>query len=224
MASGILYLRPSADISVGHILYPAGSTAAYLLINEEVSDNNATYIRSDTGEFSAPVTSKFVLSNSNQPSAKKYIVTAVILNIDPYCSSTDAGTAYNELDLEIDGVSMGFKHSSEPSKETVIYFDDAIAAINEFLAVNGTLPPINLTVISHGGANTDTTKNTNISIGITQAYLAVYYDEITDIGIHHKVNGTWLGATAAYQKQSGAWTEITAEEAKTILQNSFCTK
>ena len=48
MATGTIILRPSGDISVGHILYPEGSTAAYLLLNEETADGTSTYIKSST--------------------------------------------------------------------------------------------------------------------------------------------------------------------------------
>lgn len=52
---GIIYLRPSADISVDSAitLTPADATAAYLLINEEVSDGAATIIEMDYGDFNA---------------------------------------------------------------------------------------------------------------------------------------------------------------------------
>lgn len=44
MATGTLYLRPSADVSLGHPVYPTTLGAGYLTINEEVSDDTATYI------------------------------------------------------------------------------------------------------------------------------------------------------------------------------------
>lgn len=221
MASGTLTLRPSADISIGHILYPAGSTAAYLLINEETSDNSSTYIRSDKGDSSV-ATSKFALSISGQLPAKKFTVSNVVLHFDPYSSSSVECTAYNEFNLEINGISSGRQSSDERSKESTLTFTDVIPVINDFLAVNGTLPPITLTVISHGGHQITETKVSDASMGITQAYLTVSYDEITDIGIHHKVNGSWVAATAAYRKVNGAWVEISADECKAILRNSVC--
>ena len=60
---GTCFLRPSADISLGHPVYPETLSAGYLAINEEVSDGNATYIgytTSSNGEISA--TSKFKMS------------------------------------------------------------------------------------------------------------------------------------------------------------------
>lgn len=229
MASGTLHLRPSTDISVGHNLYPANSASAYLLISEEVSDDKATYICSNKG-VGAVATSKFTLSVPDQFPTKKFNVTSVTLHFDPYCSSTSGSNtdreAYNEFDLEINGISTGLQSSNSYKYESTVWFANAILPINEFLAVNGVLPPINLTVISHGGyySNESGSKTEDVSIGVTQVYLTIDYEEITDIGIHHKVNGTWVAATAAYQKQNGSWVEITEAEAKTILQRSFCTK
>lgn len=70
----ILYLRPSADISVGHTLYPTSSTTAYLLISEEVPDDSSTYIihtitAGDTSTYSK--TSSFRFSCSNVPQTYK---------------------------------------------------------------------------------------------------------------------------------------------------------
>lgn len=52
---GTIILRPSADISVDDTitLVPADATAAYMLINEEVSDGAATIIEMDYGVLNA---------------------------------------------------------------------------------------------------------------------------------------------------------------------------
>jgi hypothetical protein len=44
------------------------------------------------------------------------------------------------------------------------------------------------------------------------------------LNIHHKVNGTWKQAQAAYQKQNGVWVEITEDECKNLLASSLCDK
>lgn len=44
---GTVYLRPTADISVNHNVYPAGS-AGYACIDESVADGDATYIYSSS--------------------------------------------------------------------------------------------------------------------------------------------------------------------------------
>lgn len=173
---GTFVLRPSADISVGHNLYPTDSSAAYLLINEEESDGNATYIASDIGE-GAIATSKFALSTADLPAKRFMIVTAVVLYFDPYASSiANDPTAYNEFILEVNGNATGIISNNTLKGLSHVTFSDAIPLINEAMASNGSFPTINLTVISHGGRQTGTSKGSDVSAGISQAELLISYE------------------------------------------------
>ena len=173
---GTFVLRPSADISVGHNLYPTDISAAYLLINEEESDDDATYIASDKGE-GAIATSKFALSTADLPAKRFMMVTAVRLYFDPYASSTTNNTtAYNEFILEVNGNATGIISDNTLKGLSSVIFSDAIPLINEAMASNGSFPTINLTVISHGGEQTGTTKVSDVSAGISQAYLSIAYE------------------------------------------------
>lgn len=216
MATGTFYLRPSADISVGHTLYPTTSAAAYLLINEEVSDEDATYIRSPDTQTGVS-TSKFKLSNTSQLPGKRFIVNSVNIAGDTYTSYSN-GENKNEFILEINGIETAIV-ATTTNKTFDISVADAITLINEAVAQNGILPDINITVISYDSLFSDTTKERNVASGVSQVYVAINYEEILDIGVHKKVNGEWVAATAAYQKQSGAWVEITEDECKAILQS-----
>lgn len=216
MATGTFYLRPSADISVGHVMYPSGSAAAYLLINEEVSDEDATYIRSPDTQTGVS-TSKFKLSNTSQLPGKRFVVNSVNIAGDTYTSYLN-GTNKNEFILEIDGTETALV-ATTTNKTFDISVTDAITLINEAVAQNGILPDINITVISYDSLYIDGTKERNVASGVSQVYVAINYEEILDIGVHKKVNGEWVAATAAYQKQSGAWVEITEDECKAILQS-----
>jgi hypothetical protein len=87
---GFVYLRPSADISVDSAitLTPADATAAYLLINEEVSDGAATIIEMDYGVFNAKTTASARFSLDGYVPKKITKVTNVYLVV-----SADGDTA-----------------------------------------------------------------------------------------------------------------------------------
>lgn len=226
MASGTLYLRPSADIYVEHYFFMSGAVDyhAYMCINEEVSDDAGSYIQVHTIGVTEE-TSKFKLSNATTLTGKPFIVTAVNIMGDPSAISSTSGTHRNRFSLEINGVETeAYLVESNKNFDISVSAPGVIDAINEFIATKGVLPDINIVITSYAYEDTSSSKGGRVNSGVSQVYVAIHYEEITDIGIHHKVNGTWVAATAAYQKQNGSWVEITEAEAKTILQRSFCTK
>ena len=163
--TGTLILRPSADISVGHALYPANSVNAYSLINEEVSDGDSTYIY--TKNMSN--TSKFRLSGEPQHNIKK--VTSITLKGEPYNeNSSNAGS--NTFRLYVDGTLV---YSSEHNTDKTI--DSAFSGalqINEYLAENGELPIIDLEIASTVYSNTSGSKTYNS--GVSQVYVVLEYE------------------------------------------------
>lgn len=220
MATGTLILRPSADISVEHFLYPANSDVpAYQRINEEVSDGESLYIRTNSIGGIEIATSKFKLSNTTQLN-KSFIITSVSIMGDPIGTGTEK-TAKNEFRLEINGVETeSFLAETGKDIDISVSVPGVIDSINEYVATHETLPNINIIITSYIVPSNKSSSDS----GVSQIYVAMGYEEITDIGIHKKINGTWVAATAAYQKVNGAWVEITEDEAKSILQSSFCTK
>lgn len=224
MATGTIYLRPCADISVEHMIYPANSgLSAYQHINEEVSDEDALYIKVDTYDDDDVATSKFKLSNATSPSNKTFIITGVDIGGDPTGASS-AGDARNAFKLEINGTETEtFLVESEKNALISVSVPDVIVALNEYVAINGTLPDINIIITSYRYTSTSDggNKAQTVDSGVSQIYVAIHYEEITDIGIHRKVNGAWVPATAAYQKVNGAWVEITADELRNYTQNNL---
>lgn len=214
MASGTLILRPSADISVGHTLYPAGSPNAYLLISEEESDYSSTCI--STSDTAA---STFRLSGAGQ--AFKHRVTSIYIHGDEYVSG-NGGTNYYQLD--INGLLTGeIEQNPTASKHTItLSVPEAVEIINSYVSINRCLPAINISIRSI--ADTSGEKSTTSKVGVSQVYLGISYEEVLGINVHKKVDGAWKEAQAAYQKVNGSWVEITEDEAKSILQSSFCTK
>lgn len=218
MATGTIYLRPSADIYVEHALTPSDSAYAYLLICEDVSDGNSTYICS-TDTVTAP-TSKFKLSSTNQIGNKPFIVNSVSIIGEAY-TTQDAAGAKNEFALEINGIETEYV-LTQTSKDVDIstQMSSAVGLINDFILTHGTLPDINIIVTSLTFDYTSGNKARSVNSGITQVYVAINYEEIPGIGVYKKVGEQWKEATAAYHKVGGAWVEITEEECKSILQNN----
>lgn len=176
---GSMILRPSADISVGHSLVPTNSTIAYLLINEEVSDNASTYI---TGRsISAVSESKFVLSNTSQLEVSQLTVTSVTICADSYDFQGRSTNAYNEFVLEINGKETVAYRVTSMKDLVSISVPDAIPLINEVVANTGTLPSINITIRSLGGEYTDSGsmgggKTKDEFPDVTQVYVTLGYE------------------------------------------------
>lgn len=165
-----LYLRPSADISVGHSLHPADSTSACSLINEELSDLEATYIYSelpsDTGQQTAQ--SQFELSCNNSP--KRGAITSG--RIYYYTMTSNASGVIYGANLKIDGIETGWYSLNRVNTENLPEFELDIAnwvnSINNYLSINGTLPTISIAIQTR--ASCSSSKNDGY-IGISQIYL-----------------------------------------------------
>ena len=225
MATGTFYLRPSADISVGHTLYPEDSTAAYLLINEEESDTSSTYIAASSLNKDGNLeyfSSEFSLSGII-PEGRFQIENITACMVAKLGSVT---TSNSELSITANGVTSTFGcdagTQSAWTSATAIVTDTALLdAINDYISNNDSFPNITLTIntsIAEEADNNDG-KNSGGDISITQVYLELTYS--LGLNIHTKSNGVWLQAQAAYQKQNGAWVEITEDECKNILQSNL---
>lgn len=166
--TGTLYLRPSADISIEHSLYPYNSENAYLLINEEVSDGTATYISSYDGKVSPG--SRFRLFGESQHKIKK--VTSITIKGVPYNESS-SNTGSNKFRLCFDNEEFeSAKHSS--SKDIDLSLANAVTPINEYIAKNGNLPDMDLVINSTATTNMGGTKFYHT--GVTQVYVVLGYE------------------------------------------------
>lgn len=168
IVTGTLILRPSADISIEHSVYPSNSTNAYSLINEEVSDGAATYITSYAGKV-APE-SRLRLFGEPQHKIKK--VTSITIKGVPYNGSS-SNTGSNKFRLCFDNEEFeSATHSS--SKDIDLSLANAVTPINEYIAKNGNLPDIDLVINSTATTNTGGTKFYHT--GVTQVYVVLGYE------------------------------------------------
>ena len=208
MAEGIVYLRPSADISVGHSIYPSSLSNGYLAINEAESDGSATYIYQTVNNSSASIaTSQFALSGDCRN-------VGTVLGGSIFVAGSVNLTATNRIDISI--IISGTEYSVCNS-----YVFDSNATLNLpencLTAMNNANSLSDIQLKLYSAAQSSSSKNTTVYF--TQIYLELDV-EATDIGIHHKVNGEWKAATAAYKKTNGAWAEISADECKAYLANA----
>lgn len=225
MATDQFYLRPSADISVEH-KRSAALAYAYAMINEEMSDGDSTYIYMQQSGTRVTATSQFSLSG-NIPSGK-FKVTGI--SITHKTRGNNDTTETVECFISVNGVNS--RSLTFDLRDDVTYYygytgnvatDDLLNVINN----NDSFPDITLTIITTSPTNKNN-KNTIDAVAITQAYVEITYEEIADeeiadIGVHVKVNGEWVAAKTAYQKQSGLWVEIEPEQCKQILKSALCT-
>lgn len=231
MATGTFYLRPSADISIGHEKMTAGSTtdiSAYLLINEEVSDSHATYISHSTSSFKAEtVSSKFSMSPTlSFPSNAK--ITGITIKVSGAVNGSDSSRFSHQVNIVANNitysspisVSFGDSQGEYPISSKAIDDINFLDTINSYIKQNnGSFPSVTLELIS---MTSDVESTKSIGCQISQIYLECEYT--TGLNIHHRVSGTWIQAQKVYQKRNGAWAEITEDECKAILQSNIITK
>lgn len=232
---GSFILRPSADIITPTqygALVPHDSTTAYLLVNEEISDEDSTYLFSESGGDLETITASFNLSGAIPKEKIK------IIGIKVYCSmkvhldniNTCNGGVIATMKLNentSDEVRLGFKKTE--SWELVcdsIYLNHSFEnEINSSIASNGSQILSNLVLninISTDGDNEGNDMKGGGDYGVcyvSQTYVELFYT--TGYNIYHKTNNSWNQVMKAYKKQNGSWIEISENECKSILSNAI---
>ena len=190
MAKTYFYLRPSADISVGHTLYPEGSTNAYSLINEEVCDGSATYImcKAVAGQ-TVTNTSSFKMSGI-MPSDARCITDAKVFLID----TSSAATVNASVTVTVNGTSFVLEKMEDNSYYSQSFID-AMKKYNSSTEI--------IISITHS-ITTSSDSKIYLNAYCSQAYIKLCYHN----GVHRKVNGEWKNSNAVYQKINGIWEQI----------------
>lgn len=236
MVTGTFYLRPNADISLGHPVYPDTLTAGYLAISEEVSDGTSTYIgvtTSPDGEVS--YSSSFKMALNQEARITKILSAKFGFAGDVNAPAQgDISTCSCTVTISGETVFLGelkekYLADTSNTTDTLTNADmsNLATAINNYISANGTgcIPEIRIDI-----TNTSAQDNGTKALGksyVTQVYIVLeceYEEELTGLNIYHKVGGTWKQAQAAYQKKSGAWVETTEDECKAVLQSGLVLK
>lgn len=196
---GIIYLRPSADISVDETftLTPSDATAAYMLINEEVSDGEATTI----GVSGSGVTGGdaiFELAGNVPTKISRVTNIYIVVSVDstdntykgtwigPYLIIDDTSKyRFTEFGGDYDvGVQLAYEPQecyvwSEAAMETGYYIkgvttEELVAKINEYVLANAQLPNIKLGVAMYAdGEENESGKSEDGTLWLSQAYVVI---------------------------------------------------
>lgn len=157
-----VHLRPSADISVGHLLHPANSILAYPLVSEKVNDAAATYIYSIHKDKNANDSAMSVFALYPTELIKSSGVTGgkLVFNYTRY-----SGVTYPNIEnfLTVDGEAQ-IKYYSNPAgayepRERDLSTTE-LEAINKYISQNGKIPPITLQI------KTNATKSSSKEDGL----------------------------------------------------------
>lgn len=220
--TGTITLRPSADISVGHQLYPSDSEAAYLLINEEVADDNSTYICvvGAKGGDSATATSSFKM-NGALPNKNMLITDFKIMcrgQTDTYASGNATITlTLSNITASANITSFsGLGYNTEESTD-IENKESFLIALNNYIKNQDVDLILTLTTNITVDNNT---KASDERVPVTQLYMELTYEEI-ETGIYAKINNAWYAASQAFQKSNGSWVAITMDQCKSIMQSSL---
>ena len=220
MAIKTITLRPTGSDSYivdgydpATTTYPATSdvTKVYLLINEDNADGDGTYIKIASvpgASYSFTVPDEYI---GLTPTAMRLYVnimadtasdiTFAIEEPDDTAGyidacSVSAETAYNVYIVEPQSDDMSLLWGAVIGDESVVK--------SPGLAMMGT-------------AQDSAVKETTIKL--TQFYIEADFDVDESSGIYVRKNGAFVEVAQMYQKVNGAWTEITAEECKSLIQS-----
>lgn len=188
---GTIILRPSADISVDNTitLVPVDATAAYMLINEEVSDGASTYLDATaTADGSVSGYAQFSLSGNVPNKITNVTNMYFAISADGSEGYTSSGSPIGhrlEIYLIINGTEYALYSATSYSHNNfsrALYNvrnftktadnKELFAVINEYLAENGTLPNIELRLGMFGYKYTDG-KTKYGYVKVSQAYLVI---------------------------------------------------
>lgn len=228
---GEVTLRPCADVSVEHEIKD-GFSGVYQLVNEVSPDDDTTYI----GDLLEPKEVESVESKTSIVKLDMLPKPVKVININLTFRAEESrngvyGHSYAKIWLAIDGAastevttstdSSSFLYDKYITHEYSLDFEDSFTkAINTYYEQNGTMPEISAHLFTYVTCAAESGKTSAIDVKITQAYASIIYEHITNTTtnvIYYKIGNTWKPVAKTYQKQNGAWVEITKEECKAIL-------
>lgn len=222
MATKTLILRPTASFASSNVVRYPETTAdedIYLLAAEEVADDSATYFESSGItpyvfiSFSIPVE-----YTTQQPTSIRATV-RMRTEID----STAVANTYIAMISGNDATNAEFMDIGDVIKTPNSYNTYTQAVSSEYIENIWNMlliPAPNENFNGHLAIRTITDNGKGgLDVFVTQVYLEIDF-EVEPTSIFIKRNNNFIEATKAYQKISGTWTEITAEECKTLIQSA----
>lgn len=202
-----LILRPTGDAATTSHTCSSGS-AAYLLVNEEVADDDATYVyQTINSKDGGAKASWFKIS---APSIENFKITSVEVwyrGKTTTTKSSDTSATIYYLLLNNERVQGGADElTSSYANHSKIYTNLNGSTFKNFKETG--ITGFGITTSGFKGAS----KNDDYEMRITQAWLKIIYEpvsETTATGIYIKQNGAYTQAQAAYKKVNGVWVQQT---------------
>ena len=247
MATNTFYLRPSADISLEHPVYPETLSAGYLAINDDVNDYySATYIGFNSPPGAAvEYTSKFEmgLSSNKQVKINRVVSAALSGYGECSCGNDTNGKTYTIItiyvaDIPITTIKEIAEYMSDGGYHYV-YQDDqyvgggygsdswhgnsnfdltnVVTAINNSIN-SGALPSVVVEITNSTECTSTSTKNGGVRSYVSMVYLSLECEY--DHYISKKMNEKWIGAISAYKKENGIWEKVDVLDTKSTIQNN----
>ena len=189
---GDFYLRPSADISVGHMFARNGTVVAYhdgytnegerpvyVFINEEVSDENSTYLLAES-VFNGTRYSNFATSGALPNRIKNILSSQICVSGYTY---TKGDGMYSELSVivcvdnnEIE-IPIGFTNNAEVYEFVEKASGEVSSAINTHLANNGVFPSVNVKIKTNTSSTSSIKSSSNVIV--SQVFIKLTCEYVT---------------------------------------------
>ena len=210
----VAILRPIADDTLK--MSRSSGSDCYLLVNEASADGDSTYIYVNVTDMNLNYgTSWFYLSS---PSEKKIKINSYTIHM----TARYTGKTSNEVKVSAsvfpDGISSKEVFSSESITGEYSEISGAYDGFNGMIIDSFKNSKAERISIYAGGSKTKD-KNDDFQIRITQVYVVLDYEEITDpetgTGIFLKSNGSWEEVKSVYKKVDGTW--VQQEDPKSLF-------
>lgn len=172
-----LYLRPTADSSLGHSC--SSGSSGYTLVNEATADDDSTYIyQSISGTSNSSATSVFKVSGSVNSKIK---ISSLQLQVR---AKTTKGESKDTAQLYYNLFFNGVEGSSGSSSITTSYANYGKTYNATDFGFGNTVfdsfDTANLVVHVETDGKKNLSKNDSFQNRVTQVYLLVTYEEVTD--------------------------------------------
>ncbi len=213
-------LRPTADSSLNHSC--SSGSSGYAMLSEASADGDSTYIyQSISDTSSASATSNFKCSGT---SAGKITISSVTLTVN---AKTTKGKTADTASISYNLTVGGKSGSSGSGTLSTSYGNFSKTFSASTLGISGvaydSFDASNFIATVTTSGKKDSTKSDTFQNRVTQVYLTVEYEPVSDAsgtGIYLKQNGAYKQAQTAYKKVNGVWVEQTdIATLKTELQN-----
>ena len=209
---------PALNIAIESLTYPPTTEVSeiYLRVNEEVADGDSTYYKpgytviTDSIGFSFTPPENY--SSLIPVSLRIYLNVTSEYNADVMFISLDASSGTESL-------SEIFRYTIPASTtyNSVEYVVEGEHIDEIWKRVSSANPSLWSSALSIRAVKANASKTANTKI--TQFYIEADFEVEESSGIYVRKNGAFVEVAQTYKKVSGAWTEITTEECKSLIQS-----